>query len=255
MLRISDQQLELFEQAAARNFEDQMVEHLREFTPKHSEILGEDGVRRIIRLGQERAKNYGFVNRGPVRFYIELIFMLGSDFDTDPQLPWAAEVLNDSMIPNQTVRADQLHDKVMNYVGAVAGPEYKYAKEALRRASRERIEDISSPSGSEFYSQMLMRLNKIFPEKYQYVGELNLRRLIQRGIKSAESQGFTSERDFTIYVGLMFALGHGFAHDPQFPWIETTLNNTVLKEQNRRIERLYSKMMTYLERVLVYLEK
>jgi len=54
-------------------------------------------------------------------------------------------------------------------------------------------------------------------------------------------------------IGLMFAQGHGFATDPQLPWIQATLNNPAITDPNRRIERVYSKVMTYLRYVLAEL--
>lgn len=95
MLIIRKETMEVFEEALLRNFEDEMVQHIKQFTPRHSEIIGEQCVRQVAKMGIERARQYGLTNRGPVRFYIELMFMLGSNFDTDPQYPWAGEILND----------------------------------------------------------------------------------------------------------------------------------------------------------------
>jgi hypothetical protein len=53
----------------------------------------------------------------------------------------------------------------------------------------------------------------------------------------------------------VFAQSHGFATDPQLPWVSATLNNPVVSDPNKRIERLYSKTMTYLRHVLTSLEK
>lgn len=254
MLKISKEQMEAFQQAALKDYEDQMVEHLKKFTPKHSEVIGEPGLRRVIQLGMDRAKNYGLTNRGPVRFYIEMMFMLGSDFDTDPQLPWAGEILDDTTISDQTVRADLLYDKAMDYIDTVAGPDYGYAREALRRASQERLEGFSMSDGN-FENRMIMRMNMIYPQKCEYLGESTLQALISRGIELARKHPVSTDAGVILFIGLMFALGHGFATDPQFPWIEGTLNNTAISDPNKRVERLYSKMMTYLNRALAYLER
>src|SRR3954454_24480566 len=93
MWTIRSEQFDVFEQAALSHFEDDMVRHLREFAPAHAKGVGDAGLRRVIRVGIERAKSYGYSLRGPVRFYIELMIQFGSDFDTDPLLPWAGEHL------------------------------------------------------------------------------------------------------------------------------------------------------------------
>lgn len=46
----------VFEHATSRDFEDEMVVYLKEFAPKHCEIVGEEQVRRIIRYGTKRRK-------------------------------------------------------------------------------------------------------------------------------------------------------------------------------------------------------
>lgn len=178
--------MEVFEELALRNYEDEMVQHIKQSTPKHSETIGEPAVRQVIRIGIERAKEYDLTNRGPGRFYIELMFMFGSDFDTDPQYPWAEEILSDSEITDQMERADRLYNKTMDYLEKAAGPEYKYEKEAMRRLSQMRFEDLPT-SEEDFESEIVTHLNRIHPQKFEYIGETAIRELIQRGNEVAES--------------------------------------------------------------------
>jgi len=51
----------------------------------------------------------------------------------------------------------------------------------------------------------------------------------------------------------MFAMGHGFATDPLFPWIRTTLNDPLIHDPAQRVRRLVSKIKTYLDAVLKHL--
>ena len=253
-LKIRDEQMKVFEQAALRSFEDEMVKHIKQFAIKHSEIIGDQGVREVVRMGIERAKKHGLTNRGPVRFYIELMFMLGSDFDTDPQYPWAGEILNDPGIVDQMERADRLYDKAMNYVEKVAGPEYKYEEEALRRVTQMRFEDLPD-SDEKFASDIIGHLKRIYPQKIEYVGELALNILIQQGNELAKSHAISTTAGAALIVGLMFAFGHGCFTDPQFPWIAGTLSNTSVIDLNKKVERLYSRMMTFLDNALPLIEK
>jgi hypothetical protein len=254
MLEIRDEQMAVFEQAALKNFEGEMVEHVKEFTPKHCEVLGERAVRTVVRLGIERAKEYGFTNRGPVRFYIELMFMFGSYFDTDPLILWATEILNDPAIVDQMVRAERLYEKLTDYVEKVAGPDNEFVKEALHRASQQRLEDLSVRA-ENFENEMIVRLAANYPQKCNYVGEPALRKLILLGLALANKHSVSKNTGKVLLIGLMFAQGHGFATDPQLPWIERTLTNPAITDPNKRIERLYSKTMTYLRHVLASLEK
>jgi len=249
MLQIRAQQMTAFEQAALRRFEDDMVAHLAKFAPKHCEVIGESAVRQAIRLGMERAGKYGLTNRGPVRFFIELMFMFGSDFDTDPQLMWAIEVLNDPKLLDQMIKGDRLYENAMDYVEVVAGTNYAYAKEALRKASRVTFEELPAP-GVRFEDAVLAQLREIHPQKVEYLGEGRTRTLIAYGRMLPAKLALAPERGAALCVGAMFAFGHGFGNDPLLPWICRTITNPAITDASTRTKRVHSKMMTYLDRVL-----
>ena len=254
MLQIRAQQMTALEQAVLKTFEKEMVEHLKKFSPQHCEVMSEPRVRSVIQLGMARAKTYGFTNRGPVRFYLEMMFMFGTDFDTDPLLPWVAKILNDTAMPDQMKQADRLYEVLMDYVEKVAGPDNEYVNEALRRASLQRFEDLPLPAGN-FEKEMIARLTANYPQKCEYVGESALRELIPLGVALANKHSVSMNAGKVFLIGLMFAQGHGFATDPQLPWIARTLTNPAITDPNKRIERLFSKTMTYLRHVLTSLEK
>ena len=183
-----------------------------------------------------------------------LMFMLGSDFDTDPQLPWAAQILTDQASPNQMSRADRLYEKSGEYVAKVAGPDYEYAKQALRRAKQVQLQGLSL-SAAAFETELLAHLRSNHPEKCHYIGEPALRSLIPLGVELAKRHSIATSAGLILLTGLAFALGHGFSTDLQFPWISSTLGNDRIDDPNKRVERLYSKTMTYLDHVLAYHER
>src|SRR5262249_39606812 len=154
--------------------------------------------------------------------YCELIFMLGSDFDTDPQYPWAATILTDPAVTDQMVRADHLFQAVMRLLEATAGPERVHAKESLRRARQEAFAGVA-PGTPQWEKESLDRLRRIYPQKCDYVGEAALRNLLKRGLVFAQEQGVTSGAGVALIVALMFSIGHGFNTDPHVPWIGGTL--------------------------------
>jgi hypothetical protein len=249
MLTIRKSQMEAFDRSSRARLEDDMVSHLGSFAPRHSQALGEAGVRRVIRSGMERSAAHGLTLRGPVRFYIELMFMLGSRFDTDPQLPWAAEALGEPGVLPEMERADLLHSHTLRYARAVAGPGSAHAREALVRLAQEKLEDLP-PDDRMFEEYSLSRMREIYPQKWEYVGEATLRRLARSARDLAGRHGVTDGLGIATFVGLMFALGHGFADDPQFPWIESTLKNPTISDPRIRAERLLARAQTYVKQVL-----
>jgi hypothetical protein len=253
MLTIHREQIDAFDSIQRRQFEDELVEYLRQFAPKLSEIAGETGVRDAIRLGIDKADEYGLTNRGPTRLYLELMFTLGSGFDTDPQLPWAHRVLTDPSIATQMSRADFLYEATNRYMDRVLGPGNEHALNALRQlqVSWYGLEASAPP---DIESRMFATMELIYPEKFQYLATDNLHMLVRRGLTLAREHGITSNSGRSLFVGLMFGFGHGIFSDPLYPWVAATLRHRARSDPNERANRLLQKTKLYVDRMLQHLE-
>jgi len=254
MLTIRKEQMQVFRQAALRHFENDMTVHLQQFAPKYCEAMGEIELRSLINSGIARASEYGLTGRGPVRFFIEQMFLLGIDFDTDPQLPWAFEILKDSNIQDQMVRSNFLYDRTMDYIDAVGGKDYEYIKEALRKLVFLRFEDLPNAQ-DDFGYAVLRRLRTIYPQKCDHVGEDALRSLVILGFEQSKKNGLTTYPGISLYIALMFAFGHRFDHDPRIPWAVNLLNNEHLQNPTDRARSLYRGAMEYFREMLADLER
>jgi hypothetical protein len=247
MLRVRREQLEALTREAADNFEGRLVEHLREWFPKKYDYLTREGSRAVVRRSLARAKGYGLTDQYTLGSYADLVFLLGSDFDHDPQFPWASEILNDPEGADETERMASLYARAYDYFERVAGPDGKFIDEALGRAGSAAGETFGeSPGGAEFYARMLDLFKSIYPQKYGYVGELGLRQLVFRAVESARRYGLEGPRGVALYACLMFLLGSGFATDPQFPWAEAALAGDEGGVEARKVEGLYGAAMQYL---------
>lgn len=249
---IREEQLASLEEIRLPDFEHFMVEHLADYSPLHSTSLGEPGIRKLIRAGVERAERHRFTHRGPVKFYIEAMILLGADFDTDPQYPKAGALLRDGSTTDQGERADRVHGWLMELLEEAAGLDRVHAARALQRARAVPFEPMSR-SAPDFERVMLRRMEENHPEKAKFVGPEALKGLIPRAVEEAEKYGVATDAGVCLFVGLMFAVGHGFVRDPKYPWILGTLTNPATTDPDRRVERLYSKTMTYLDHVLQHL--
>jgi hypothetical protein len=96
------------------SFEDRMVAHLAEFFPEKSKALGEADTRERIQEGAVKARRYGIVSEQDVCIYIDMMFEYGNDFDVDPELPWATQVLKDPEIKDSTYKVNRLFDAAMD---------------------------------------------------------------------------------------------------------------------------------------------
>ena len=249
MLLIRQKQMDAFKQGALRTFENSMLTHCFEFAERHCDAIGQERLRQVIRLGIERASDYGLTLRGPVRFYIEMMFMFGSSFDSDPQYPWVSAILKDENLPDQMQRADALYDKEMEYFTTVFGPNGEYALAALRAIPGFAKSPLAITT-ENFASRMLAQLKQLYPEKCNYIGDECLQNVIQEATEMAETHQFLNPRSLALFVVLMFAFGHGFMDDPLFPWIAHTLNDPKLSAPEDKSRRLEERMLVYLDEVL-----
>jgi hypothetical protein len=250
MVIIRKEQMQVFEHDVLRRFKEEMVQHLFQFAPTHCEGIGEENVLRVIALGMERSALYGFTNRGPVRFYLELMFLFGSYFDTDPQLPlWATEILQGGTIDDQMARADCLHARTLEYRRVAIGPSNAYAQSAVQRFRGMAAQPLPFLR-ENLVDGLLAEIQKVYPERCTYVGERALRALIEEGIVTAERQALTTVRGMALCVLLMFQLGHGCFEDPLYPWIARTLEALPVEDSSMRAQRLERRAMVYLELIL-----
>jgi hypothetical protein len=253
-MNIRKEQIITFEEVAAKQFEKDAALHASEFAPKHVKVLGEEGTRAVVRLGIRRASRYGFSATGSVHFFLDLMFLLGSEFDTDPQYPWAGEILNDESIPGQMPRADKLYSRAIQYLDAVAGPDNQFAIAAFRRL-KSLVAGSLADGCSESAGRVVEKLNSIHPEKAAYLGQAGLQALVSRSSERALARGISNPQAALLFAVLEFGLGHAFEHDLLYPWIEATLSDTKVASRDDLVLRLHRKAATYLDHVVVYLDQ
>ena len=96
MLKIRQEQWDVFSKLAQDRFEDDMVAHVQRFFPEKCAELGDDGVRGAVRDGVERAAGHELELEHDIQRFLNIMFALDLEFDTNPDHPWVAEVLEDS---------------------------------------------------------------------------------------------------------------------------------------------------------------
>jgi hypothetical protein len=250
MLRIRKEQNDELAKVALKRFEDDMVAHVKEFFPRHYEILEEPTIREVIQYGVERGEDYGFTTERDVCLYINLMLLLGSNFDTDVQYPWAGEILNDETITDPVTRIDQLYDTATDYLDRVAGPNDQYVRRALLNMRQVPIQDFSETATENVERILLSRLQKIWPTKCGELGGTTLHALIRHSTESAQNYGITGDRGVATYTGLAFILGAGFDTDPQFVRASAILKDESIPDEATKVARLYKEAMIFLEKAL-----
>jgi hypothetical protein len=236
-----------FEQAALLRFEDEMVAHSKRFSPVLSRVLGEAQLRLAVHAAIVRATSYGFTWRGPVQLFVEMTFLCGSGFDTDPQYPGLGEVLRSS--GHQMDRAMEIHEGHNNYLDKVSGSGAANVRKALAELAvlaRKPFE----VSESDYVEDMRSAMHRVFPQKAAWAGDAGLRSLIGEATAEAKRLRFSTVRQQALMAVLMFAFGHGCTEDPLYPWISRTLEDPRITGPEARARRLEKKALTWLDHVL-----
>ena len=105
---IRDDQLSALRGVRQKEYERRLGAHLRKYFSETCAELGEEGLRDAVRHGIQRAKFYGIQAERDAVKYLNLMFVFGRDFDTDPRFPWAASMLR-STDYGPTLRINQVY--------------------------------------------------------------------------------------------------------------------------------------------------
>jgi hypothetical protein len=123
VLVIRDDQIRAMNNILLRRW---MLDHLRRHFPDHCSGMGQRALRRAISDGIATAHSHGFVNEADCCRYVDMTFVLGRNFDTDPALPWAADILSDRSITDASMRIEMLHEAACEHLRAGAADTGNY---------------------------------------------------------------------------------------------------------------------------------
>ncbi|MDP3000156.1 MAG: hypothetical protein Q8N47_21915 [Bryobacterales bacterium] len=93
MITLRDAHLDAFQQVSLKQFEDRMVDHLRnDFADRTKDRLEPD-LRSLVRDSVAKAKTYGVVAEDDVQRFIDCRMIYGPEFDTAKETHWAGQIL------------------------------------------------------------------------------------------------------------------------------------------------------------------
>lgn len=247
MLLIRNAQMEALRRQTLARFDKQLVQHFMHFYPIECRLAGgESQILRLVQRGRRRAESHGYMTQGEVALYVGLIFMLGSDFDRDPQLPWAAAQIDDTSIADPTARIRRVYGTAVEYLRTTAGDNTRHIMRAMFRIRAHDFSTASDSTGEQRENELRDLLNRLYPEKYTFQGETATRSLIRHGIESAARYGIISNAGIIVLVTLMFMLGSGCDRDLLYPWAQGILEDATITGEGARVDRLHAEAMNYL---------
>ena len=121
-LRIGAAQMSAFEAPMRRRFEQQLVEHIRQYHPEQHSALSTDEVLEAVRYGIRRAAAHGITREQDITRFVDVMMVLGRDFDDEPRLPWAKQILQDESLGEPGERLGELVRAALAFLRNMAGP-------------------------------------------------------------------------------------------------------------------------------------
>lgn len=249
MLVLRKEQVDQLQQAAKLRCADAILISLAGFPPPLFKTLEEEQRRAVIRFGMDRAEPHGLTSRDPVRLYLELMLLLGSQFDTDPQYPWAGQILAEPDQDAPMERAERLYQRAMDYRERVSGPENVHALKALEHI-RHCIHQPLRVTLDTFVPDMVAEVGRLYPQKATELDKEGLEEVLGKGLEEAEQLGILTVRGAVLLSLMMLTLGHGCTTDPLYPWIAAALEKTAGIDSQDRIKGLEKEFLLWLDQVL-----
>src|SRR5262245_25863398 len=112
MLRIRQEQLAALERAPRRELEAALAWHARTYFARARE-LDDAALRRLVAEALERATAVGMRSERSMYRFVNLVMEYGAEFDSDPELGWMKEYLDDPDVPDADERLARLHTAVL----------------------------------------------------------------------------------------------------------------------------------------------
>jgi hypothetical protein len=250
VLVIRSEQFNALARVARLDYEDSLIRHFRRFYPVECQHAGAEQVRKLIRYGIDRAMVHGYAGQREVALYINLMLILGCDFDRDPQYPWAGEQLNDASIEADFARIQRVFQTTIDYLGKTSGAGNEYLFRALSRMREYDLASAPQSSGVQLQEDLLNVLASFYPEKYGSHTRDELIALVRRAAGDSFDYGIREAPGRVIYTTLAFMLGAGIARDPMYPWVGATLADRAISGENARVEVLHRKSVAYVNLML-----
>lgn len=112
LLNFNENAIALYKEIVEVKFST-IYQFLNSIFPKKYEILGETNIKQLVSLSAKSSDSYNLTLDASKNVYTVLMYIMGSQFDKDPQFTWAGEILNDNTISDQVEKTRTLYFKAI----------------------------------------------------------------------------------------------------------------------------------------------
>lgn len=249
MIVLNENHKKQFAQDRLGLFTEEMVAYFSDNEKYYAELIGEDGLREVVKLGINRAKSHGITWQSPVRLYIHLMFHLGSYFDVDPLLTWARKTLeNPDYAGAQQVRMNRVREQKILFFNDIYGENREHLKKIISRV----YADVKSGNLPNRDIEINGYISSMMPNRFKEENKALILDLVADTQRHLINLGMTRISSTVILTIMRILYGIGVPNDPLFPWVRNILYTEGVHEKDDQFmheaECYFSKIMDYSER-------
>lgn len=209
-MEFSDNQVDMLKKISIESYIDEITEHCGVIFPRLILLHRKEGFCSYIQKGITLAKNAGYTQRGPVRLYIDMMIILGTNFERDPLLQ-RLKMEEQKVLP-QLERSVMCCELLDDYLARVYGENGCFFKESLRKFKKYSVkfphEKIRS-SNEELHEL----LRGIYPQRYDFAGYDAVNDLVTLSGIGCERHKLKRDSHKSYLVLIMFLFGCSFEQD------------------------------------------
>ena len=213
-IKIKNEQMLTMSNLIFDRFIDEVASYCDIEYPNLSKQHGEEQLKKNLKTLIEQGIDYGFTIRGSCRYYIDLSFIFGTGFATDPQYTWILDTYKkDEKIP-EIERVDTLWATVNRYLKDITGENGAYDLAAIQAIENLNF-DLFHAQTDHFDSLLMDILQRTYQGKAPYMSTQALVAFVQYGLnKSKNEYALEDKLSCSLFVLLMYFYGHEFDRDP-----------------------------------------
>lgn len=254
MLCLSPQTLGLIGRPRMTGLLDDLAAFIEGHFVGHARLLGPEGCARYAELAILRASRYQLESRRDVFMYLTVMLVLGSHFDEDPLLPWAAQILNTPSHQPRWAYIDRLLEESLAYAERVAGSSNLKIDRMFLRLKALLEKFLAAPNTKAPWEEIPAEefCRALFPSRYREVDSALWAATFQGCQQMAYTYGMRTMSELGFYRMVVFLLGPLFDRDPVASRLVQQLSLGTNLSPAVRLERLSREALLGLSSFLSY---
>lgn len=238
MLVIRHDQLAALQGPAVSQFESDMLAHLGLHYPIDRLLLGDDGLRAVVRGGLQKAMAAGFTQSDDLARFVTLSLVLGIGFSDDPLLPWVSRIVVRGA--GRPGTGERLTEEAAVYLELTNGADGRAALVAMLRAvSLDFATATDADASADPDASLWQLLRHLWPRKHRRVQPAQRAAFLRSAKAAAAADGMDTAGSVRLHSILAFLLGIEFSKDPALPWAQAALAATAGAPGGIRARALY----------------